>query len=421
MPLIKSASKKALSKNIETEMHANPSPEDRKRNIAIAFSVKREAGKKKKKMAEGGPVSAKSEARPMPETEGMDRHQIARNSAKKALSQSDWTGQPTLAQARKESKAAPIRHPKMVPTNAFSTRLYDKEGNLEGHIPPDEGHEDAWMNEEGADRQGPETHDLHLKKMAHGGMAKDKHVKGIHKQAEGEEAGVSEMGSDLNEPTMRKKAHAVLNEMVAMPKPKLKGLAEGGMADGQDRMLQQIDPPSEDEGQMMARHREELRALREGPAVPDMEHEHSTGRAPYAGGGEIGDDEENISHEEDLNPAHDKHSADDSEDQPMREEDEEHHDSIAAAIMFKRKKYADGGQVDLSRNADEDPNEEDQMSFQSLKKENYSETPGLEELGDQPEDSNLHGDEEESESENKHDMISSIRSKMKKHRQFPVK
>lgn len=58
MPLIKSASKKALQKNIETEMKSNPDKKDRSKNIAIAYSIQRQA--KKKKMAEGGEVKAAS-------------------------------------------------------------------------------------------------------------------------------------------------------------------------------------------------------------------------------------------------------------------------------------------------------------------------------------------------------------------------
>jgi hypothetical protein len=131
----------------------------------------------------------------------------------------------------------------------------------------------------------------------------------------------------------------------------------------------------------------------------------------------------------------------------------EHAASIAAAIMAKRDRkamqhsdsdidhemmMAEGGeinehddaadihskhsidsdshssQVDLSRNADEDANEEDQLSYNALRKENYSETPGLDAL-DSPMNSAQHGDDEESESENKHDnkLVSAIRRKMK--------
>jgi hypothetical protein len=84
--------------------------------------------------------------------------------------------------------------------------------------------------------------------------------------------------------------------------------------------------------------------------------------------------------------------------------------SVSEAIMRKRKMYAEGGEVaDVSRNADEDPNMEDQMSFEALKKENYSESEGLDEL-DSPMDSNEHGDDIAAD---EHDMVSQIRRKMK--------
>ncbi len=57
MPLMKSTSKDALSKNIASEMDAG---KPQKQSIAIAYAVKRQAAKKKK-MAEGGELSAKTE------------------------------------------------------------------------------------------------------------------------------------------------------------------------------------------------------------------------------------------------------------------------------------------------------------------------------------------------------------------------
>lgn len=59
MPLIKSGSKKALKKNIETEMKSNPDPKDRKQNLAIAFSIQRK--NKRKKYAQGGQVARDQE------------------------------------------------------------------------------------------------------------------------------------------------------------------------------------------------------------------------------------------------------------------------------------------------------------------------------------------------------------------------
>jgi hypothetical protein len=56
MPLIKSKSPKAFSKNVETEMNSG---KDQKQALAIAYNVKRSAGKKK--YAKGGEVRAGSE------------------------------------------------------------------------------------------------------------------------------------------------------------------------------------------------------------------------------------------------------------------------------------------------------------------------------------------------------------------------
>jgi hypothetical protein len=100
--------------------------------------------------------------------------------------------------------------------------------------------------------------------------------------------------------------------------------------------------------------------------------------------------------------------------------------SISAAIMARRErmhdmidsgsmdedhavKMADGGEVDLERNSEEDANLEDQLSFNAIKKEQYD----LSQLDEQPEDSNEMGDEREKDSENKMDRVSAIRSKMK--------
>jgi hypothetical protein len=49
MPLRQSPSKQAFKKNVETEMKANPSPDKRKQNLAIAYAIQ-----KKNRMAHGG-------------------------------------------------------------------------------------------------------------------------------------------------------------------------------------------------------------------------------------------------------------------------------------------------------------------------------------------------------------------------------
>lgn len=90
---------------------------------------------------------------------------------------------------------------------------------------------------------------------------------------------------------------------------------------------------------------------------------------------------------------------------------EEHYASIADAILAKKRRMEGADDMaNLSLNAVEEPNNEDQLSWNALRKENYSESEGLEQL-DQPEDSNLHDVEIESD---KHDKVGAIRKRMKK-------
>lgn len=96
--------------------------------------------------------------------------------------------------------------------------------------------------------------------------------------------------------------------------------------------------------------------------------------------------------------------------QPEPEADEEHHASVAAAIMARRKMYADGGMVDLDENATEEPNSFYDLNEHAALKENYDEP--LHDVS-QPEDSNLKGDESEAMESDRHDMVKSIRRKMK--------
>lgn len=335
MPLKQGKSQKTFNSNVETEMHAGK-PKDQ--SLAIAYSIKR---KNRKKMAKGGMAnqSAASEQRPIPSERDNDSAMISRNSAQKAHSQDQWTDQPTVAQARKPSKT-PLKHPKMVPQSNYTVRLRDEEDDLQSSAAVNDGPQrqpPKRLDEEGADRQGPDTPALHMKRMANGGVIS------LEEAAEDQHPSISPLDG-LN------------------------------------------DEMSPDEDEFMAGH--------------------------FAEGGEVEMDRE---------------------------------DSLAAAIMAKRERQmqmdsdsdddemvrmADGGilshdsiysddsdQADLSRNADEDANEEDQLSFNALRKENYSESEGLRQL-DQPEDSNLIGNPREEDEENKHDRISRIMSKMNVRRQF---
>lgn len=359
MPLMPGKSKKAFSENVATEMkHGKPQPQA----LAIAYSVKRKNGKKK--MAEGGMVneSAKSEHRPMPDERDKDSAEVSRNSGKKASSEDSWTDQPTVKQAQKPSLTR-LSRPRMVGSDAFSVRT-------------------------------------------------------------------------------REEVDADMDRMDSMP-------------------------PESPEAQPPKKYDEED-AAKSGPKVPDMQDEHSNHRKPYAKGGMINEevsikdaDEDHAEHpaglesdDDEMSPPEKEfmagHFAEGGEVSPEDEEMEEHHSSITAAIMAKRDRmkamidsgamdedhavhgYAEGGEVnghdsiyahpeedqaDLSRNAEEDANMEDQSSFDALRKENYSESAGLDAL-DNPHNSSLHGAPREDDEENKHDMISAIRSKMNMRRQF---
>lgn len=455
-------SKKAFSKNVETEMeHGKPM----KQSLAIAYDVKRKNSKRKKmakggmemnetsvrpdkgygkiimindhdddkhQMAEGGEISASNERRPMPDNTYDDAKMASENRNKKALKDSQWTDRPTERQAIMNNgrKVMPIARPKMVPSNVFSTRLYDEEARLQsaaspgpyGEQPPRED------DEMGSDRQGPSVPALKMKKMADGGQVKQNADKIMERNIK-----------RSNDPELAKKHQKYfLDAGRSLPKKKL---AEGGMLKRDESDLMDYEDPSEDEGAANARSRNEEDPDRQGPIVSDMEDEHSTGRKPYAHGGDIQyeDAMDHIDHDTEMNPAHGLYSNDDSEDQPMDEAEEEHHDSIASAIMAREERQmhlksdsdmdkelmmAEGGDilshdsiysddsdmVDLSRNHDEDANEEDQLSFNALRKENYNDS-NLH--VDQPEDSNEHGDSEEHNAEDHLDMIDKIMSRMK--------
>lgn len=102
---------------------------------------------------------------------------------------------------------------------------------------------------------------------------------------------------------------------------------------------------------------------------------------------------------------------------------EEHYGSIADAILAKSRKQramakggmVDDSQADLSRNADEDLNYEDQLSYAAARKENYAETPGLEDLTS-PMDSNEHEPEHDEIDVHDHSIVSAIRKKSKKNK-----
>jgi hypothetical protein len=410
-------------------------------------------------MAEGG--SVKNEKRPMPNDLHNDSIQAHQNEGRKPLKNSYWTDNSTVKQAQSNNgrRVMPIASPKNVPSDAFSVRMYNKEGHLEDAMPPSSPADqpESDYNELDAKKMGksPKVHPEHNNgKMpyhedvehddtmdeAQANMKQPKFAKGgkISEQGKVNHEQISNMYKKLAETCPPKSAEREAHETNAAihaEKAQKQKLAKGGeindfepMHDAEEDQVQHPAGLEEDDDQM-------------GPSM----HEYMSDRMPaFADGGEIDEDQ-----------------------QPAEEEEMEHHDSIASAIMAKRAKmhahidsgamdedhaaddedasfpsedhpaedqdmYAKGGEImkdagkilsadsiypskssqaDLSRNHDEDANMEDQTSFNALRKENYN-SSNLD--IDQPEDSNEKGDEREAARSDRHDMIAKIRAKRSK-------
>lgn len=415
MPLIKSPKKGALESNIKTEMDAHP--DKRKQDLAIAFSVQRQARKKKKKMAEGGRVdeSAKSESRPMPDNVYNDKKDVSQNSGNKAPKNDDWASNITVNQAQKPSPTK-LSQPKLVGSDAFSVRNTDMRYEENDLMDQDYPESDKAQPEKRYDEQNA------------GGYADGGSVKANR--------------SDISDHKIT--ADSITPEELDMIAEYRKGYAEGGMLpdmepkDSGIQMRERKDEsdlglyedPSEDEGASDARSRDEIDQDKSGDPISDNERQHNNGLPAYSKGGEA------------INPK--------LQQSKMSLDEEDHPESIADAIRankkkkvnmakepeaigesdsifhFPRKKLSSGGilskdsidsdsdtdQADVSRNADEDANMEDQSSYNSLRKENYSDSAGLRQIQSASKmDSGQHGDQRERDEEDEHDMVSKIRAK----------
>lgn len=314
-------------------------------SLAIAYSVKRK--NKRKKMAQGGEVTAKAESRPMPDTTANDAHSVSHNSAKKAPSQDQWTDQPTVRQAQKPSHTR-LSQPKMVGSDAFSVRLRDMhedEADMMGKLPPQPyakgGHVSMEMGE------GPEEDNL-------------QHPAGLEED----------------------------NDMMAPAESEYMAgyFAEGGEVEydeyGYPKKTPQATPTPKPKNEFHDT----------GKGIED-----TSGFQKKAFGGSVEDEME-----------------------------DEHHDSVAAAIMAKRERempssdsdedhmMAEGGEVDIDENAEEQPNMFYRRNQEALKENYDSDMDSLTE----PTDSNEMADPREENEENEHDMIDRIRSKANVRRQF---
>lgn len=397
MPLIKSKSKQAFGKNVASEMDAG---KPQTQSLAIAYDVAKRS--KKKKMSKGGMakdcyakggevLSAKYESRPMPDSEYNDEAMDKRNNGNKALKDSQWDDSPTIRQSQQISYTK-LSQPKIVGGDTFSVRnrdMHDDEADMGNRMYPesDRAQPPSRDDEEGPKRQGPSISD---NEKQHNNM-----------KSAYEPAAETEYSEDEAEPSM-KKVQSPLGRYakggpVMQPKDSGEELMErDDEMDMQSRLApgkhgeQPKSSLDESHDYGMKPGQPDEASPHTGETEADMLRRHADELAYFSQGGRV-----------------------DMEDMDADEEGADRDNSIADSIM-RRKRMAKGGsvedgQVDLEANSEESPNMEDQMSFQANGKEQYD----LRQLDAQPMDSNEKGDERESDSENEHDMIDQIRSKMK--------
>lgn len=314
MPLMKSGSKKAFKHNVEVEMAAHP--DKRAQDLAIAYSLKRKA----KKMAAGGPVSAKTEKRPMPTTKANDAHIVAQNDTKKPLKESTWVARPDKV-ASNRVHTTPIKHPRMAQSTGFSTKLLNQEDHLEQAAKVNDGpqHEPKEdYNEEGADRHGPKVHKM--KMMAKGGEINDEismheaeedhvmHPAGL--ESDNDEMAIPEEesmaghfadGGHVDEDEMALDHHASIVAAIMAKRAAKHAFADGGEVD--------IDENAE-----------------ESPADPDQYDDQNMEAAM----------KEN--YDEDMDDAHQPEDSDEHGDSEEDESENKHDKSIVSKIMAKKRK-----------------------------------------------------------------------------------
>jgi hypothetical protein len=304
MPLIKRASKKALSKNIETEMHAGT---PQKQALAIAFNTQRQA---RKKMAFGGEFMGKKDSQP-----------------------AQPAPRPSDDQSNTEAAMDSIRKA-FGPKKAKGGMMYAEGGEIRAgsHRPNADDEDEREMSMmEGASREHSQELD-----------ARDEHMSGIDSARDKREM---DMTDDER-------------------------LSHGAEIDARDEHMSGIDDAADEREEDMLNSKP-LRHSSEKRAGTKMVDEDSK------------DDME-------LSMMHLAKGG------------------IADRIRAKHKMMAEGGEVDLQDNSDEHLNEEDQLSYKAARKKTYYDDS---QISRQPMDSNEHGDELSD--EDSHDMVSSIRKKMK--------
>jgi hypothetical protein len=430
----------------------------------------------KPKFAEGGEVttSASNEKRPTTSDTYKDKKNVSQNSGNKPSKNDSWTDNSTVKQAQKIS-TTPLSRPKMVGTDAYSVRsrdMRDDEADAMDRMapttdraqPPQRDNEDdakamgsdpdmakqhnngkAPYNKAIEDQYAQDVAAAEFKKTqsyANGGQV-DKGIsnqgKWVRSSNEHKEAGYP----DSAKSAMDEAKYDIKNEhyRTKQMNPKLKGLAEGGeindfepMEDAEnDNVVHPEGLESDDDSmgpakkEYMADH---MQMLAEGGIADEEEIEHAASiaaaimaRRKMASGGTVESGSEDMNYADggpvDEDPFDDDKIVPRYADGGPVDEDPFDDDKIVP-------RYADGGQiennddgeVDLSLNSTEQPNEYPPMNGEALDWDDDADYLDKE----QPEDSNETGDEREDETSDPHgkSLASKIRAKTKASKKSPI-
>ena len=324
-----------------------------KKNLAVAYSMQR-----RQKKAKGGPISVKDEKRPMPSEMDNDKMMAEQNSAKDAA-------------------------------DVLSSKMAGSKPDADNEFTPSEMRMLKKMAAGGPVNRFDDVHDVTSE--TDGGDNSEHMLEGVHSNGGS--------AADIHAASSEPKADSFTKEEMMM----LKKMARGGqvlpgrrLPDEGNQMEESDDQPQSVADAVM-RKRSKL-MLAEGGDVYDgkQRRDNETGvNKPMSS--VRGKDTNRMN--KSVQGASEAHG-----EREIRERD--------ARPVWK--KFAEGGEVDLALNAKEDKNDEDDDSFNALKKENYSESDGLDDLHD-PEDSNLIGDMIDKDD---HDRVGEMRKRMKAKRGF---
>lgn len=361
MPLIKSGSKRALKKNIETEMNARP--DNRDQALAIAYDVQRR--NKRKKMAAGGIAK--------------DQEPVNPRVNPKLRSEYEGDNNPGTPK-RKSDDMRPSKEQYMGQRMADGGEVED-EKELHLDMEPI-----VMTTEPSKQKDSDDEADSKEKKYADGGM--------ISNQKENYNKGLNDFSKGFNKgPDSPSEMWSNIKEGLGFGKEKddERQMAYGGPAVRNDR---NPGTPS--------RKPDDRRLNPDGYMSND-----------WAGGADSERKPDNMRPLEDEYMADDMEGyADGGEVEGYPENDDPNNSSVVEKILAKRRMMAAGGEVndeqaDVQENGEEGPATDISYNVDAKDHDIYDD----EQLSEQPEDSNEHT--VDLEDEDSHDRIAQIMKKLK--------